>query len=209
MSIKIKQNQNGFTLLELLISLAIFALIALITTYGLRHIIDSQRIQQQHNKQLNILQMAHAIIKDDMGSLIDRSIRQQASLEPAVVSATQGVLLNFTRTGFGGADPKLRTSTLQRISYQLKDHQLQRISWLALDRISNTPTTTEILLSNVNHITLRFADNKGQWHDQWPSANTRDILPSAIEMNIQQTQAGNLTWLFLAAQGRNYVTAPD
>jgi len=199
-----KKIHHGFTLLELMVAIAIFALVSVIATYGLRHLIDSQSIQQQHAKQLSTLQMAHAILKSDMQSFIERPIRTAQGLELAFISDNNELLMSFTRTGVSSSE-----STLQRISYKFNNQQLLRLSWPVLDRPADTLAVESVLLKDVMSLTLRFADTQGQWHDSWPPANSKSALPSAIAISMQLADQAELPWLFLSPQGRNYVTAAD
>lgn len=197
-------NQRGFTLMELLIAITIFAIIGLASYHVLNTVSDTQQAMDERSSSLRQLQKAAVIIKKDFLQIQNRSIRSEYG----------DTLPSLTTTGFypielshiGWRNPAgLARSEVQRVAYEIKDHQLIRYYWNVLDRAQDSKPFTQILLNGVDEIKFRFLDVKKQWHDNWPlSTNVNDeeqkkiaALPIAIEIVIKTTLYGELRWLYV------------
>ena len=92
----------GLTLIELLIALAIFAVLSAITHGAIRAALEArQRIEAESNR-LGDLQRAMLVIERDVVQMVGRRIRDEnGEALPALKSPGNGFrLLEFTRTGW-------------------------------------------------------------------------------------------------------------
>jgi general secretion pathway protein J len=202
----IKQKQ-GFTLLELLVALAIFAVIAVMAYSGLDTVLTARLQTDQHAAQLAQLQIAFTSLRRDIEQHIRRPIRDQyGDTQPSL----QGTIsqLEFTRAGW--RNPALqKRSSLQRVAYLIEDKTLWRFYWWVLDRAQDARPIRMELLNEVNEIKLRYLDNNLRWHEQWPPLDLLNTIPDdnvnhpqqtlkAIEVTLTVEEWGRITRLFRA-----------
>ncbi|MEK8018143.1 MAG: type II secretion system minor pseudopilin GspJ [Candidatus Parabeggiatoa sp.] len=194
----------GFTLLELLVALAIFAVIAVMAYSGLDTVLTARQQTDQHATQLARLQMAFIWLGRDIEQHINRPIRDQYGDRQAILQGTISQM-ELTRAGWRNPAQQQRSS-LQRVAYHLEDKTLWRSYWRVLDRAQDAQPIRMGLLKEVNEIQLRYLDEHLRWHEQWPplnfsngasneQANSNQTL-KAIEVTLTVAKWGRLTRLF-------------
>jgi general secretion pathway protein J len=188
---------QGFTLLELLVALAIFAVIAVIAYSGLNTILSARLQTDQHATQLARLQMALTWLGRDIEQHIGRPIRDQYGDRQA---ALQGTISHLELTRAGWRNPaQQQRSSLQRVVYHLENQTLMRSYWWVLDRAQDARPLKMDLLNDVDEIQLRYLDDNLQWHEQWPPLNTapgKKAKLKAIEVTLTVLGWGHISRLF-------------
>ncbi len=196
----------GFTLLELLIALAIFAVLSTLAYGSLRSALLNRELSQERTEQLARLQMAFLFIGRDLEQVVERPIRDTyGDTQPALFTPQQYYRLEFTRAGWNNPAQR-RRSTLQRVAYSLQDGRLIRHSWWMLDRTDEKPTYSQTLLDGVEEFELRFLDHKLKWNREWPLLNSdtekpRPALPLAVEVTVELPEWGRIRRLFQLPPG--------
>jgi len=166
------RSQQGLTLLELLIAIAIFAVMAALAYGGLRSVLDSREAIEQQAEELASLQKVFFRIQYDIGQAVARGIRDGfGDLQPAFVAADGKLIdaensVEFTVTGRFNPSGKAR-SAMQRIAYSLEEGKLIRQSWNVLDRAQDSVAAKYVLLDEVKAIEFRFLDESGSWQTSW------------------------------------------
>lgn len=194
-------RQSGFTLLELLVALGIFALLAAMAYSGLNSVMTARKITDQHAQRLHQLQMAFLWLGRDIEQGIDRPIRDEyAEVQPALLGVETGrYQLELTRTGWRNPAGRAR-SNLQRVAYGLRDGNLVRAYWVVLDRAQDSQPLENVLLEGVDKLELRFLDANNAWHDAWPNALSggaaSTALPKAVEVTLETAAEGRITRRF-------------
>lgn len=196
-------KQRGFTLIELLIAIGIFAIIGLASYRVLDTVSDTQQIMDERTQSLRQLQKTAVILKKDFLQMTDRSVRTEYSdTSPSLTS--QG-LYKLELTHLGWRNPSGATrSEIQRVAYDIKEHQLIRYYWNVLDRAQDSKPLEQILLSGVDEISFKFMDPNKQWVEQWPLATGKNnkedtkkiLLPMAVEVILKTKLYGDLRWLY-------------
>ena len=198
--------QHGFTLIELMIALAIFAVLSAMTYGGLRAVLNARNHSDQQAERLATLQTALMIIGRDIEQATPRSIRDVSNGgQPAMMgggnntASVTGSMLEFTRTGWRNPAGRTR-SNLQRVGYTVQNKQLLRMTWTALDQAPNQLPQTMVLLDKVNGLEVRFLDQQMRWQLLWPLATAdtaaQVILPRAVEVSIDVEGWGRIPRLF-------------
>lgn len=150
--------QDGFTLVELLVAIAVFAVMAAIAYGGLSSVIDTRDSIDAALDRSKMLQMATWRLQQDIEQVVARPVRNRfGDAEPAVMG-NPDTGLTITRNGWPNPLSEPR-STLQRVHYHLGPHgHLVRSYYRVLDQAQdNTPVNAD-LLSGVTQIEWRFLD---------------------------------------------------
>jgi len=194
----------GFTLLELLVALAIFAVIAVMAYSGLDTVLTARQQTDQHATQLARLQMAFIWLGRDIEQHINRPIRNQYGDRQATLQGTISQM-ELTRAGWRNPAQQQRSS-LQRVAYHLEEKTLWRSYWRVLDRAQDAVAIRMGLLKEVNEIQFRYLDEHLRWHEQWPPLNFSNRAPNkqansnqtlkAIEVTLTVEKWGRLIRLF-------------
>lgn len=199
---------SGFTLVELLVAVAIFAVIAAMAYGGLDSVIRQRERTTTVMNRLREVQQAFAILTRDFGQLEPRPVRDPLGPTPlaAFISTPQNTPpVTFTRGGWSNPLADVR-STEERVAYELDDNKLVRLSWPELDNPAQSLPTKQDLLTDVSEFDLNFMDSNGQWQSQWPPLNTDASaylarLPRAVEVTVTLKDWGRITRIIeVAAQ---------
>ncbi|MBI3778762.1 MAG: type II secretion system minor pseudopilin GspJ [Gammaproteobacteria bacterium] len=197
------KRSRGFTLLELMVAIGIFALVSVIAYGSLNRLLsDRQRLDAEHEF-WRTLSLTFARMEDDLSQARERSVRDAIGFpqpafrgQPTDARATGLPSMEFTRGGVLTFDSGPR-SDLQRIAFRLVDGTLKRIVWPVLDQGPESKPQELTLISHVEEFRVRFFSPAGVWLDQWPNEGTKDILPRGVEIKLTLTGRGEFTRLFL------------
>lgn len=203
------QNRNayrasqGFTLLEVLIAISIFALMSMASYQILQGVIRSGEISKRHSDELLKIQRAMLIIEQDFTQIIARASRDESGDSDQLRALNVGKSLfesedegiEFTRLGWANPLGLLPRSNLLRVRYRLFDRQLQRLYFLYPDIVAGQVPETQVLLENVEKLSFRFWSDG--WKATWPE---KSKLPSGIEITFTSKQFGEVNRQFLVSE---------
>ena len=200
------RKMHAFTLIEVLVSLAIFAILAALAYGALGQTLDSAEFLNERMDRLQALQRTIRLLSEDLQQLSPRPIRDELgeSFEPALDTGFQsGFALELTHGGWSNPIV-LPRGTLQRSAYRIEEDELIRYHWMVLDRtLANEPVSVA-LLDGVESILFRFLQANGEWTEQWPPPNRPGALgarqrPRAVEIILTLTGEGEITRLLEVA----------
>lgn len=208
----------GFTLLEMIVVIGIFALMASMAYGGLSTVLNNRARLDAALDRIGTLQKAYWIMRDDFQNGIDRAIlNENDQLRFALQYTGIDHRVAFTRAGW--PNPlNLPRSTLRRLGYfyDADKQELIRRTWPVLDRAPQTQPVDTVLLKNVKAVQWRFLDAQGNWQDHWPTrgqqmaAANNNVTgnsgiahlaasvppPRAVELVLRTKDWGRLRWLF-------------
>ena len=195
-----KNSTNGFTLIEMVVAVAIFAVVGVLAYGGLNHVLKNQEHIQDSSERLKNLQLTFRYLERDVSQIIDRSVRNQyGDIQHAFVGDEEKAL-SFTHSGWRNPANLVR-SKLQRVAYELSDNTLIRYSWAHLDGAIAEQFFSTDLLQDVESIVMRYLDQNNQWHSTWPPLNSNPQtvgIPKALEITITAEPWGESKRLFAA-----------
>ncbi len=196
---------RGFTLLELLIALAIFALLAVMAYGGLSKVLATEDILSQQLDRLAEVQRTFAYLQRDILQAVPRPIRDEyGDTRPWLqgrdpLLARGQPLLALTRGGY--SNPLgVKRSHLQRVAWRLDETDLYRDTWPMLDRAQDARPRSRRLCTAVEAFSLRYLDDKKKWHPQWPpqgQAAQAVVVPLAVEITLELADWGELKRLVM------------
>jgi len=183
---------GGFTLIEVLVAVFIFSVIAVMAYGGYNDSARQAEISKAQMQRLEQLQTTVRLMTQDFEQLAPRPVRDLLGqgLENALNSdARSDYVVALTRAGWSNPAGTQR-STLQRVHYVLKDNKLRREHGSVLDAtLANEPVKRE-LIDKVEELHIRYMDANKQWQEQWPPLNTQQVAgmtrsrPVAIEVTL-------------------------
>ena len=183
-----KRKELAFTLIEVLVSLAIFSILAALAYGALAQTLDSAELLNDRMDRLQAIQRTMRLLSEDLQQLSPRPIRDELGdgIGPALDTDFQsGFALELTHGGWSNPIG-LPRGTLQRSAYRIEEDELIRYHWMVLDRtLANEPVSVA-LLDGVESILFRFLQANGEWTEQWPPSDRQGALgrrlrPRAVE----------------------------
>ena len=189
---------NGFTLIEVLVAMAIFAVLSVMAYSGLRTVINVSGGVQNRVEKLETLQRTFMFLERDFYQLVPRLVNTDAGDTRAALEATpnNARLFEFTRGGQPNPAEVKGRSSLIRVAYFIDDAKLKRIKWNNIDHLNGAQTVEITLLEDVKAISTRFLDAKNQWQLSWGQAkNSLETIPKAIEITLEHKYWGKIRWL--------------
>ena len=198
MSQRVFIRQSGFTLIEVIIAMSIFAIVALLAYSGLYSVISSKSHTEASLERLRELQMTILSLNGDLQQLSERNAHDALGGKLLNISTQDSnYILTFTRSGWRNP-ANLPRSTLQRVAYKLDEDTLIRHYWTHVDRADDEQLVERKLITNIESLELRYLDDKNQWQTDWPSANDlasgnpSTTLPIAIELILKMNDWGEV-----------------
>ncbi len=193
------RHSKGFTLIEVLVAMAVFALVAALAYGTLNQTLLSAEILSDRMDRLQALQRAVRMLTDDLQQLTPRPVRDELgdNYGPALNTSFQtGFALELTRAGW--SNPMvLPRSTQQRAAYRIEENELVRYHWNVLDRtLSNEPIVVS-LLDGVESLQFRFYRSDEDFVEQWPAQTTAGAgsvrsRPRAVEFILTLEDEGEI-----------------
>ncbi len=184
-------KERGFTLVEMLVALALFAAIASMGVGLLRTSVATQDAVQQRLGSMGAINRLRAAMANDLAQAALRPIRDEnGGALPAFVGRGDGFTM-VHRTlpeSTGGA-------AVQRAGYALANGAWMRST---ADGDGATMGEGDALLRDIASARLRYRDAAGIWRDSWSSAEERR-LPVAVELSLTRRSGQPLTLLFATA----------
>ena len=186
---KVNRSTDGFTLIEVLIALAITAFVSAIAYTSLSTTllgVESTRATADRTYEIN---RAWMIITRDIRHFINRPVRDEfGQVEPALIGGPAArFTLSFTRSGWHNPNENLR-SNLQRVNYRVAEGALWRDSYPVLDRASDTAPREVKLLDDVEYLEIGFLGSLDavQGRPDTVALDTRDWIENWVEDNSAQ-----------------------
>jgi general secretion pathway protein J len=189
----------GFTLIEVLLAMAITMMVAVMGYAGLSTAMTAAERHGEMVRRLGDTQSAVGWIVRDLRQSVDRPIIDaHGDEQPALLGGDDSgneQLLELTHTGWDNPRGQ-RRGALQRVRYRLDGSgNLWREHWLVLDRIDDEDHLQKVkLLSGVQRFALKFLDGKsanakqevlgGEWVERWPVTRGDKVLPLAVQFDI-------------------------
>lgn len=192
--------ERGFTLVEVMVALMIFGMIAAAGVAILSFSIRAQAASAARLDDASAFARTVAVLSADLGQAMPRASRDEGgTLRPAFVGEGGGIAL--VRGGWTNIDAGARASE-QKVAWRLDGTTLQRIAYPQLDGAA--PLSLTPMLTRVATLHLRFRYG-GAWSDQWDGA-AGIPLPQAMELRLARVDGTRYRAMFLVGTG--YVPTP-
>ena len=201
---------RGFTLVEVLIAMAITTLISVVAYTGLSSALSGAESLRSASGRADDLNQTLAMLSRDLRQVVNRPVVDEfGQVVPALMGGEMArEPLALTRAGWHNSTAAPR-STLQRVRWWLEDERLWRGYFPVLDRTAGTePVETEIL-EGVERFELRFLSSlsavesdrndvidRRNWRDSWiadlSQPGQMPSPPAAVEVLMEVAGLGEL-----------------
>ncbi len=181
---------NGFTLVEMLVALCIFALLAGAGVGLLRSSVDVQSSVDTRLTAMSSVARLNAMLSNDLGQAVDRPSRASSGERPPFVGDASG--MEFISAGHGNIDGSPR-SELQRVEWRSANDTLQRKGFAAVD--GNDEAIASPLARDIRSAAFRYRMADGSWNSSFTST-AQQLLPTAVELTMTPSAGAPVVMVF-------------
>ncbi|MDM7862076.1 type II secretion system minor pseudopilin GspJ [Alteromonas sp. ASW11-36] len=198
---------RGFTLLEILIAIAIFAMIGVASSALLSRMIDANDVSDERFAELEKLQRALLIIERDLLQAVPRPARVEGDLQESVMIGGVGADsdadgIAFVRTGWHNPQLMLPRSNLQLVAYRLQDNRLERVYGNFVDNVIGYEPKVRVLLEGVEDFQVEFfvkREGAPESERDWNENYNGSVLPRAVALIITTQAFGEIRREFVTS----------
>ena len=163
-------RQKAFTLIEVLVSFAIFGILSALAYGALSQTLLSAEMLNERMDRLQAIQKTMRHLSQDFMQLAPRPVRLELgdSIGPALQSDLRSEFAVELTHGGWSNPVALPRGTLQRSAYRLEEDELVRYYWNVLDRTLNNEPIAVTILDGVESLKLSYLAESGDSIEQWP-----------------------------------------
>jgi general secretion pathway protein J len=183
------RSTSGFTLIELVCALAIFALMAGFAYRSLTALLESREALERDSQKWRDLALFIGRVERDLASVVNRRgfgatgalLAPVSSSLDTTRGASEGLAL--LRAGISlaqgaGAAP-------QRVGYRLADGKVEMLSWSAADSAPRSTAEANTIMAGVRKLEFRFLAPSGEWQPNWGAPGTTEGPPQAVSLILE------------------------
>ncbi len=182
---------RGFSLVEILVALVVFAAMAAISWGALGQIARARGALAVQQDRFGDIVRVVGELERDLRQAISRPLRgNHGETLPALRGSSEQ--LELSRVGFANprAEPR---SNIERVAWMRDGETLERQRWRVLDRAANSMPEARVALDRARGLRFRYLDREGTWSETWPPRDERpDVLPRAVEWRLTLEDFGEL-----------------
>lgn len=193
------KDARGFSLLELLVALAVFAALAAAAYGGLASIARTRAALAQQQDRFAAVTRTVSALERDLRQAISRPVSGNNN-QPLPAVLGNATSIELTRLGYANplAEPR---SHLERVVYASDRGTLRRGRYAVLDRAPDSTPVMRDLLEKAGELHLRYYGCDQAWHETWPPrslacastvTDSNALLPRAIEFRFSPEDLGEI-----------------
>ena len=176
-------NIKGFTIIEVLVTLIILSMIAIITSNILQSSLESEKESTQRLNSIKELNLASSILRRDIRQIANVSIKDFYGnrMYGTFISELNSDNLMFTTKVKSFSN---EVSPLKRVQYVVEDKNFVRKQYYSTNPYNQDEYTKSIIINNIDKLQLSFL-NENKWHQSWPvSPITSKKIPTLIKIEF-------------------------
>lgn len=185
----------GFTLLEMMVAIAVFALFGLLGQQVTEGMSRADTVISEQVKRLSIIRQSMQLLSHDLTQMVPRVVRgAEGKSEPALLvqqNAAETVSFRFVRAGVPNPQMALARSHLLKIGYRIHQGYLERLTWPEVDGSKAEPVIQRLMPAR--RFTLHYYDGS-LWMSHWQA---QQAIPLAIKMALDTGEQGVIERIWL------------
>ncbi|NRB22843.1 type II secretion system minor pseudopilin GspJ [Shewanella sp.] len=204
-------RNRGFTLLEMLIAIAIFAMIGLAANAVLSTVIKNDEVTKEFSTKLRAMQQGFGALERDLGQMVARTPRLLEGSRGSTVFQTGTDILDsesealvFFRLGWLNPDGILPRGSIQSVAYVVIDGALERWYYPYPEPGFGADPIKTLVMRGVISVQYSFF-----MEDKWERKVDGTKLPKAIAMEIELEGLGKIQRKFLLPLGASHAANND
>lgn len=196
---------KGYTLIEVIVALAVFAVVATMTGGVMLQAFETKKRLAAQTEQLNEVHVMLTLIRREIAQITNRAIRgNEGRLYPPFIGESN--YIEFTRGGFVDPNTQSQSSTLKRVAFLCGHGALTRRSWASIDSPTRQDVNDQILLRHLTHCSFAYISQSQEHLPSWrPYAVSQKqknaFIPTAVELSITFKDLGSAKLLFPIPEG--------
>lgn len=203
-----RQHQRGFTLMEVLVAIAVTAIIAGMAASAFNSAELAHRRTQKTLQNIQRLDRAWLTIESDLRNALGKTMATAygEAIPAMVIDESQEEWLTLLRGGRPNPMHFYR-SEMARVRYKIEDEILVRELWNDPANMDENLVQTQKLLDGVEEMRVKILPpgarsvKEGPWLDEWPPSQALAALPKALEITMVLKDKGEITRLFALVPG--------
>ena len=181
-AILLKNNKKGFTLIEVLVSIVILSIIAIVSTNFLQSSIAAREEGAKKLQNIKELNIASSIVRRDMRQILNVPIRDYFgnNLKGNFIADAISNSIVFTTL----VNSSFSTSRVRRVEYLYQDKKFIRRQYFADNPYSYEEYFETTLLDEVTKIEFSYMTNR-KWYPVWPiDITTKLKIPELVKITF-------------------------
>ena len=174
--------KKGFTLIEVLISLVILSIIAIVSTNFLQSSIDLRNQSKSKVDDIKVFNLGVSTIRRDLMSTVNLPMRDNFGNQlPNFIGSNSDKKITFL--GFINRIDSSRSS-ISRIEYLFDDTKFIRRVYFTADPYDYDDHIDSVIFDNIDDVEISFlSDNR--WFTEWPAGQTAAYkIPKLVKIEI-------------------------
>ncbi|QYJ88137.1 type II secretion system minor pseudopilin GspJ [Shewanella mesophila] len=203
MCLKMSRSAKGFTLLEMLVAIAIFAMLGLAANSVLHTVMKNDVATEEFATKLKSLQQGFGALERDFGQMVARTPRMLEGGRGSTVLQTGSDLFDseseaivFYRIGWLNPDGILPRGSVQSVAYVVQQNNLERWYFPYPEPEFGAEPIKTIVIRNVLSVEYSFFVD-----DKWQRKVEATTLPQGIAMEVEVEGLGKIQRKFLLPLG--------
>ncbi len=186
-------RHRGFTLVEILVALAVFSVLMVIAYQGVARMATTKQVMDADNRKWREWTVALARFEEDFSQVADRSWRDEGGVaQPPLRGSAGAIDFNGAQMEFVRYDG----GQLTRMGYRLREGKLELLLWNSLDLAPRSGPTALAMLDKVKTFNARYMDANGQWQLSWPQGPGTPPPPRGVEIELTMETGETITRMF-------------
>lgn len=175
--------------MELLVALAIFAIMTGFAYRGLNAMLESREALQRESRKWRDVALFVSRIERDLAAVLARraigaSGTPLAPVSSVIESSASPEGLALTRSGSPIYENALAAP--QRVGYRLREGAVERLAWAGVDAAPREEPSAVAVLKGVGALAFRFLDPRGEWRPTWGLPGSAETAPpAAVEVTLE------------------------
>ena len=177
-------SKKGFTIIEVLVTLIILSMIAIISSNILQSSLESEKVSSQRLYSIKELNLASSILRRDIRQIANVSIKDfyGNKINGTFISELGSENLMFTTKVKSFSN---EVSPLKRVQYVIENKNFIRKQYYSSNPYNQDEFTKSIIINDIDNLKLSFL-NENKWHQSWPvSPITSKKIPTLIKIEFR------------------------